>query len=94
MTQLGIAALVTSFRLYLHLLLLMVVLLDSSATSCLAADRLDDHNVVTTASTNALLMRLKIDLMAGCWRLGALARRSFIDSPGVLGGPVRHHHLI
>ena len=95
-TQLCITALVASFRLYLHLLLLMVMLFDTSATSCLAANRLDDHNVVTScAGTNALLVRLKmIDLMAGCRRLGTLARRRFIDSSGVLCGPVRHHHLI
>ena len=92
--QLCITALVTCFRLYLHLLLLMVVLFDSSATSCLATNRLDDHYVVATTATYALFVRLKIDLMAGCWRLRTLTRRRFIDSSGVLSSPVRHHHLI
>ena len=94
MAKLSITALVTSLCLNLHLLLLMVMLFNSGTTACLASDRLNDYNIVTTTATNTLLVCLNVHLVIGCRRLSPLARRRFIYSSGVLGCPICHHRLV
>ena len=82
LTQLCEASLVASFGRGLDLMML----LDSSPTSSLASNGLDNDHILTLCN-QTLFMRLKIHLMVWCWWLGSL-RRCFIYASCMLSSPL------
>ena len=72
-----------------------MVLLDASAASRLASDRLDNYHVVaTTLRVYTLLMSFKVNyLVIRCWRVGALGG-SFVYPARMLGRPLGIHYLV